>query len=90
VVASFPATDADQLMLVTDQGKLIRIRCDQIRIMGRGAQGVKLFTVADEEHVVSAAKITEDSDDDGDEVAGDGAAVDEAAVSAPAADQQPD
>ncbi len=64
VVASFPATDADQLMLVTDQGKLIRIRCDQIRIMGRGAQGVKLFTVADEEHVVSAAKITDDESED--------------------------
>ncbi|HPU14511.1 MAG TPA: DNA gyrase C-terminal beta-propeller domain-containing protein, partial [Polymorphobacter sp.] len=83
VVASFPATDADQLMLVTDQGKLIRIRCDQIRIMGRGAQGVKLFTVADEEHVVSAAKITDDESED--DAAEDGTVTDgdAGAVSAP-------
>ncbi len=62
VVASFPATDADQLMLVTDQGKLIRMPVHQIRIMGRGAQGVRLFDVADGEHVVSAALIREEDE----------------------------
>jgi DNA gyrase subunit A len=60
VVASFPATDADEIMLVTDQGKLIRTVAGQIRIMGRGAQGVMLFRVDGSEHVVSAAKIGED------------------------------
>ncbi len=73
VVASFPATDADQLMLVTDQGKLIRMPVAQIRIMGRGAAGVRLFNVADDEAVVSAALI---GDDDGD---GDAAVVETAA-----------
>ena len=68
VLASFPATDTDQIMLVTDQGKLIRMAVAQIRIMGRGAQGVTLFDVADNEHVVSAAKIG-DNDDDAPEVA---------------------
>ncbi|WP_268900676.1 DNA gyrase subunit A [Glacieibacterium frigidum] len=63
VLASFPATDTDQVMLVTDQGKLIRLPVGQIRIMGRGTQGVTLFDVADGEHVVSAAKIG-DSDED--------------------------
>ena len=62
VVASFPATDADQLMLVTDQGKLIRMPVHQIRIMGRGAAGVRLFDVADGEHVVSAALIREEDE----------------------------
>ncbi len=62
VVASFPATDSDELMLVTDQGKLIRTVAGQVRIMGRGAQGVMLFRVADDEHVVSAAKIGEDDE----------------------------
>jgi len=47
-------------MLVTDQGKLIRLPVSQIRIMGRAAQGVTLFDVADNEHVVSAARIGED------------------------------
>ena len=67
VLASFPATDTDQIMLVTDQGKLIRMAVAQIRIMGRGAQGVTLFDVADDEHVVSAAKIGDDDDDDDDD-----------------------
>ena len=62
VVASFPATDADELMLVTDQGKLIRMPVEQIRIMGRGAQGVRLFDVADGEAVVSAALIGEEDE----------------------------
>ncbi len=65
VLASFPATDSDQIMLVTDQGKLIRLRVDQIRIMGRGAQGVTLFDVAKDEHVVSAARIGDDDSEDG-------------------------
>ena len=64
VVASFAATDSDQLMLVTDQAKLIRTEVSQIRIMGRSAQGVKLFAVADDEQVVSAAKIGEEREDE--------------------------
>ena len=62
VVASFPATDGDEIMLVTDQGKLIRTVAGQVRIMGRGAQGVMLFRVDESEHVVSAAKIGEEGE----------------------------
>ena len=62
VVASFPATDADEIILVTDQGKLIRTVAGQIRVMGRAAQGVRLFDVAEGESVVSAAKIGEDGE----------------------------
>ena len=62
VVASFPATDGDEIMLVTDQGKLIRTVAGQIRIMGRGAQGVMLFRVDEAERVVSAAKIGDEAD----------------------------
>lgn len=63
VVASFPAFKHDQLMLVTDQAKLIRMALDSLRVIGRGSAGVKLFDVAKDEHVVSAALIG-DSDDD--------------------------
>ncbi|OYQ27219.1 DNA gyrase subunit A [Sandarakinorhabdus cyanobacteriorum] len=63
VVASFTAHDDDDVMLVTDQAKLIRIRAADIRIMGRAAQGVTLFKVADDEHVVSAALIPADGED---------------------------
>src|SRR3546814_1641094 len=57
VVASFPATKAHQLMLVTDQAKLIRMGLDSMRVIGRGSAGVRLFDVANHEHVVSAALI---------------------------------
>ena len=59
VVASFPATQADQLMLVTDQAKLIRLPLSSLRVIGRGSAGVRLFHVADEEHVVSAVRLDE-------------------------------
>jgi DNA gyrase subunit A len=66
VVASFTATTADQLMLVTDQAKLIRIGLDSLRVIGRGSAGVRLFNVADDEHIVSAVRLDEEeaSDDD--------------------------
>ncbi len=62
VVASFATTQADQLMLVTDQAKLIRLPLDSVRVIGRGSAGVRLFNVADHEHVVSAARLAEPDD----------------------------
>ena len=59
VVASFPAHNGEQLMLVTDQAKLIRTTVGDIRIAGRNTQGVTIFRVAEDEHVVSAARIDE-------------------------------
>ena len=59
VVASFPATKGDQLMLVTDQAKLIRMPLSSMRVIGRGSAGVRLFNVDTNEHVVSAARIQE-------------------------------
>ncbi|MCB2014090.1 MAG: DNA gyrase subunit A [Sphingobium sp.] len=64
VVASFPATKEHQLMLVTDQAKLIRMGLDSMRVIGRGSAGVRLFNVAENEHVVSAAKIEESGEED--------------------------
>ena len=64
VVASFPTTQADQLMLVTDQAKLIRLPLVSLRVIGRGSAGVRLFNVADGEHVVSAVRLAEDGADD--------------------------
>src|SRR3546814_7103303 len=58
VVASFPATQGDQLMLVTNQAKLIRMPLDSLRVIGRGSAGVRLFDVAEGEHVVSDRKST--------------------------------
>jgi DNA gyrase subunit A len=65
VVASFPARNGEQIILVTDQAKLIRTTVGDIRIVGRNTQGVRLFHVADDEHVVAAAKIDENEEEDG-------------------------
>ena len=63
VVASFPVASGQQIMLVTDQAKLIRTTVGDIRIISRASQGVKLFDVAEDEHVVSAARIEEDEEE---------------------------
>ncbi len=88
VVASFPAVRADQLMLVTDQAKLIRLPLESLRVIGRGSAGVRLFNVSDEEHVVSAVRLADAGDD---EVEGEEMAEGEvpAADDTPAADAPP-
>ncbi|WP_417517765.1 DNA gyrase subunit A [Minwuia sp.] len=63
VISSGPVEDGDHLMLVTDGGKLIRIRVDEIRIAGRNTQGVTLFSVGEGERVVSVTRLS-DADDD--------------------------
>ena len=64
LVASFPVEDADQIMLVTDGGQLIRCPVHDIRKAGRSTQGVIVIDVADGEHVVSVEHITDDEEED--------------------------
>lgn len=85
VVASFPAHNGEQLMLVTDQAKLIRTTVGDIRIAGRNTQGVTIFRVADNEHVVSAARIAE-SEEEAEIDLGDGVHASEATPDADTAD----
>ena len=59
LVASFPAADGDQLMLVTDGGQLIRCPVAGIRVAGRSTQGVIVFDTAEGERVVSVERILE-------------------------------
>nr|VFK74666.1 MAG: DNA gyrase subunit A [Candidatus Kentron sp. MB] len=49
----------DELMLVTDGGKLIRTRTDEISVVGRNAQGVKLISLSEGEHLVGLDRIAE-------------------------------
>ena len=69
VVASFPAHQGEALMLITDQGKMIRTTVGDIRVMGRNTQGVTIFRVAENEHVVSVAKIEEADEEEIDRAA---------------------
>ena len=62
VVASFPVKPGEQIMLATNQGKMIRTTVGSIRIAGRNTQGVMIFRVDKSEHVVSVARIDEDDE----------------------------
>lgn len=69
LVGSFPVDDSDEIMLVTNGGQVIRMPVHDIRIIGRGTQGVTLFNVGEGEQVVSVERLSESED------AEDGAAV---------------
>jgi DNA gyrase subunit A len=60
LVASFPVDNEDQIMLVTDGGQLIRCPVHDIRKAGRSTQGVIVLNTADDEHVVSVERISEE------------------------------
>ena len=57
VVASFPVRPGDGVMLVTDEGRLIRVPSDQVRVTGRSSMGVTLFRLGDTERVTSVFPI---------------------------------
>ncbi len=62
LVASFAVENEDQIMLVTDGGQLIRCPVHDIRKAGRSTQGVIVLDTAEDEHVVSVERISEDEE----------------------------
>jgi len=56
----------DEVLLISDQGMLVRIRTDEVSIQGRNTQGVRLINLANEEHLVGLAPVQEP--EGGDEV----------------------
>ena len=68
VIASFPVLDTDDVMMVTNKGRIIRSPVNDIRIASRNTQGVTLFSIDDGEKVVSVTTISLDENEDNDEV----------------------
>ncbi len=62
VVGVRQVTDADHLMLITDSGRIIRLRMRELRTIGRNTQGVRLFDIDPKERVVSLALLAEDDE----------------------------
>ncbi len=60
VVAILAVTDEDDLMLLTDRGKIIRMPVKDISVIGRNTQGVRLITMEPGERVVGAARLAEE------------------------------
>jgi DNA gyrase subunit A len=75
VVATLPVRRGDDVMLVTDAGRLIRVPADQVRITARQTMGVTLFRLSDGERVTSIFPVLENAVAAGDDEAGDPADV---------------
>ena len=55
-------------MLITDSGRVIRLRMRELRTIGRNTQGVRLFDVDPQERVVSLALLAEDEEEDREQI----------------------
>ena len=51
--------DRDEVMLISDQGTMVRTRCDEISVLGRNTQGVRVIRLKDGEVMVGLARIEE-------------------------------
>ena len=63
VVGAVPADDADEVMLISNGGVLVRTRVNEISIMGRNTQGVRLISLTDGETLVGVERVIDDGDD---------------------------
>ncbi|WP_127523616.1 DNA gyrase subunit A [Mesorhizobium sp. Z1-4] len=79
LIAAFPIEQDDQIMMVTDAGKVIRIPVGDIRIASRASKGVTMFRTAEGERIVSVEPISEPEEDE----AVEGAAEEGATPAAP-------
>ncbi len=68
LAASFPVEDDDEILLVTDQGQLIRTPVSQVRMVGRNTSGVIIFRTGESEHVVGVERLEGEAGDDGAEL----------------------
>ena len=63
VVGAMQVTDADDVVLVTDSGKIIRSCAKEISNIGRNTLGVRLISLEKDEKVVTVAKVVEESEE---------------------------
>ena len=64
LVGAVPVYDGDEIMLISDKGTLVRTRSDEISIVSRNTQGVRLIKVADDERLVGVERIEEPAEDE--------------------------
>ena len=64
VIGVQQVSEEDQLMLISNKGKIIRLRIKDIRVIGRNTQGVRLIELEEGERVVSLARLAEKEEDD--------------------------
>ena len=57
ICSTFPVFEADEIMISTNKGRIIRVAVKEIRTAGRNTQGVRIIKLSGDEKVVSAIKI---------------------------------
>ena len=62
VVRAIQVFGGEQIMLISDQGTLVRTHVDEISISGRNTQGVRIIRVKPDEHVIGVERVEDDSD----------------------------
>jgi DNA gyrase subunit A len=62
VVGAIQVFDGDEVILISDQGTLVRIRTDDVSQQGRNTQGVRLINLSNDEHLVGLAQVQEPSE----------------------------
>ena len=67
----FQVMEDDELMLITNSGKVLRLKVNTVRIIGRNTQGVKLIGISPDEKVTGVARLAEKEDEEDKEDAGD-------------------
>jgi DNA gyrase subunit A len=64
VVGAVQVEELDEIMLITDNGTLVRTRVNEVSVIGRNTQGVRIIRTAEDEHVVALQRIDEVEEDD--------------------------
>ncbi len=67
LVGAVPVSDGDEIMLISNKGTLVRTRTDEVPVLGRNTQGVRVINVADNEQLIGVERV-EEPDDNADEV----------------------
>jgi DNA gyrase subunit A len=69
MVGAVQVFDGDEIMLISDQGTLVRTRVDEVSVLSRNTQGVRLIKVKGDEHIIGVERIEETSNGDDEEAA---------------------
>jgi len=67
LVAQLTVSEDEDIMLITDEGVIIRMAVDSISIIGRSTQGVRVMRLTDDAKIVGVARAEQEEEDDGDE-----------------------
>jgi DNA gyrase subunit A len=72
LIATKEVSDKDDLMIITQKGKIIRMHCNDIRSMGRNTQGVRIIRLGGDDYIGGVTRVVRDEDDEDIDFNGDG------------------